>query len=117
MPTKTDHPKRTAKRRAGALRAVRSHRQPSPGKAETADAYRAVAARLGMDPTVTLHTTTMTPEREAILEGLWEQLTRVPTDVLIAWLPVFGKFAADVDPGTGTEDSAHLRIAPGGRSA
>ena len=85
------------------MKAARRHRGPTTRR-ETADAYRTVAARLAGDPAGTLHSTAMTPEREAILDTACELLGRCSTDVLIAWLPVLGKHA-------GGRDSEHERPA------
>ena len=75
--------------------------RPAP-RQETAAAYRALAARLGGDADATLHSTAMTPEREHALELAGERLARIPTDILMALLPVLGEGAAyEGDPGQG----------------
>lgn len=37
-------------------------------------------------------------EREAVLDEAFQLLRATPTDLLIAWLPVFGKYASLSDP-------------------
>ena len=96
MATKAANPRRTTKRPK--LCAVAC---AGPRAREAAATYETIAARMGYDAT-TLHTTAWTPERERILETLFGQLERIPTDILIAWLPAFDEFVIDgewhIDP-------------------
>jgi hypothetical protein len=66
-------------------------------RAASADAYRAVAARLGIDADAVLHGRTMTPERDAVLDAWLNVLGELPTSYLIAWLPIMANMAAKAE--------------------
>ena len=94
-----------------------ARRKPDPA---TADAYRAVAARLCCDADETLYGTAMTPEREEIIDRINRYLAGTSTAKLIAFLPVLARHCDNPEYGINrTDPPGHLRIVKpsGGKGA